>query len=355
MTGPNETPVKQTLCQCVVEVQFEYVLSSLPRCGLSIWPLTDPDRRLLRQSMFAGSKAGLLSETIVLRRRALFLVNGKARSGRADLEPIRRRLRDGGLELHEPSDWSDPAQIIREQVRDVDLIILGGGDGTIHHALPGLLETQRPFGVLPLGTANDLARTLELPLDPLEATEIIVAGHQKRIDVGYINDTPFVNVASIGLAGEVTQRLTRGAKSRWGVLAYIWAAIGALFRGRSFKVELHCDGQTLDVRTWQVAIGNGRSYGGGLTIHEEARIDDNLLHLYSLEVNQGWHILMLIPALWRGSLDPIPAVRTMQGRHIELRTINRHRPITADGELIGPTPATFRVEPQVLTVFARRP
>ncbi|MDZ4688351.1 MAG: lipid kinase [Planctomycetaceae bacterium] len=285
-------------------------------------------------------------------RRALFLVNRKARSGQHELQPIRERLTAGGLELIEPpGDLGDPTALIRQQGRDVELIVLGGGDGTINRALPGLLEVQRPFGVLPLGTANDLARTLELPTDPLAACDVILAGRTQPIDVGRINDRPFVNVASIGLAVDVTRRLTRGAKSRWGVLAYLWAAIGALIRGRPFRVEICCDGECLKTRTWQVAVGNGRSYGGGLTIHEDARIDDGLLDLYSLEVEQGWHILMMIPALWRGSLDPVPTVRTLRGRKIEVRPLGRPRSITADGELVGQTPAVFQLEPAALSVF----
>jgi YegS/Rv2252/BmrU family lipid kinase len=279
------------------------------------------------------------------------LFNRRARCGRGDLEPVRRHLRDGGLVLIEPDRNDDLADAIRHHAEAVDLIIVGGGDGTLHRVLPELLAAQRPVGVLPMGTANDLARTLALPTDLLAACDVILAGQTQRIDVGRINDRPFLNVASLGLAVDVTRRLTRGAKSRWGVLAYVWAAIGALLRGRPFHAEIRCDGETLRVRTWQIAVGNGRSYGGGLTIHEAARIDDGLLDLYSLEVNQGWHILGLIPALWRGSLEPIPTVRTLRGRSIAIRPLGRPRSITADGEIAGQTPATIELLPQALTLF----
>jgi len=295
-------------------------------------------------------------QDLSLRRRALLLINQKARYGRMNVDLIRERLTAGRLDLVEPPSASGNAsETIRQHIGAADLIVIGGGDGTVNRALHGLLEAKLPFGILPMGTANDLARTLELPADLTAACDIILAGKTKRIDVGRVNGRPFLNVASIGLATEVTKLLSRGAKSRWGVLAYGWAAIRALFRGQPFAVEICCEGEVFRVRTWQVTVGNGRSYGGGLTIHEGARIDDGLLNLLSLEVEHSWQLLPLFPALWRGRLDPVHTVRTMQGTRIEIRPVRRPRSITADGELLGKTPAIFEIQPQALSVFVSEP
>jgi YegS/Rv2252/BmrU family lipid kinase len=283
----------------------------------------------------------------------LLLINGKARHGRSNIDQIRRRLTAVGLDLIVPASVSrNASETIRQSVGNAELIVIGGGDGTINQALPGLLDARLPFGILPMGTANDLARTLELPADPIAACDVILAGRTKLIDVGRVNGQPFLNVASIGLATQVTRSLSQGAKSRWGVLAYGWAALRALFRGRPFTVDICCEGQVFRARTWQVTVGNGRSYGGGLTIHEGARIDDGLLNLYSLEVEHSWQLLPLIPALWHGKLDPIHTVRTMQGTKIKIVPTRRPRSITADGELLGKTPAVFEIQPQALSVFA---
>lgn len=287
-----------------------------------------------------------------MRRRALLLINPKARHGRVNIDWIRERLITGGLDVFEPPWTSENAsEAIRKNVGNADLIVIGGGDGTVNHALPGLLEANLPVGIVPMGTANDLARTLGIPLDPLAACHVILSGKTKRIDVGSVNGQPFMNVASIGLAADVTRLLSQGTKSRWGVLAYVWAAVRALIRGRPFSVEIRSEDQVFLARTWQVAIGNGRYYGGGLTIHEGARIDDGLLNLYSLEVERSWQLLPLIPALWRGTLDPVHTVRTMQCTRIEVIPTRRPRSITADGELLGKTPAVFEVQPQALSVF----
>jgi len=287
-----------------------------------------------------------------MQRRVLLLVNKKSRRGQINYDQVRTQLTDGGLDLIEPRARGDePSQLILQHAPHVEMIVLGGGDGTINQSLKSLLKVQLPLGILPLGTANDLARTLQLPTDLRGACEVILAGHRKSIDVGWVNDRPFLNVASIGVSVTVTRRLSQGAKSRWGVLAYIWAAMGAMLHCRPFTVEIISSAGRRTTKTWQVAVGNGRNYGGGLTIHKDAKIDDGLLDLYSLEIERSWHILPLIPALWRGTLDPVPTVFTIHDAEFEIRPLHRPRRITADGEMLGHTPASFRLEPKALSVF----
>ena len=288
----------------------------------------------------------------MMRQRALLLVNSDSRRGQEDYDHVRTQLMNGGLDLVEPGAPGDEAaNLILQHAPHVDMIVLGGGDGTINRSLKSLLKVQLPLGLLPLGTANDLARTLQLPGDLRAACEVILAGQKKLIDVGWVNDRPFLNVASIGVSESVTRRLSQGAKSRWGVLAYIWAAMGAMLHCRPFTVEIVSSAGRRTTKTWQVAVGNGRHYGGGLTIHNDAKIDDGRLDLYSLEIERSWHILPLIPALWSGTLDPVHTVFTMHDTEFEVRPLHRSRRITADGELLGHTPAMFRLEPKALSVF----
>ena len=288
----------------------------------------------------------------MMRQRALLLVNSDSRRGQEDYDHIRTQLTNGGLDLIEPGAPGDEAsKLILQHAPHVDMIVLGGGDGTINRSLKSLLKVQLPLGLLPLGTANDLARTLQLPGDLRAACEVILSGQKKLIDVGWVNDRPFLNVASIGVSESVTRRLSQGAKSRWGVLAYIWAAMGAMLHCRPFTVEIVSSAGRRTTKTWQVAVGNGRHYGGGLTIHNDAKIDDGRLDLYSLEIERSWHILPLIPALWSGTLDPVHTVFTMHDTEFEVRPLHRSRRITADGELLGHTPAMFRLELKALSVF----
>jgi diacylglycerol kinase (ATP) len=284
--------------------------------------------------------------------RALLLVNHKAAQGAAIYDTARIGLAEAGLEVvelaaFEPGGMSD---VIRRYRDRVDLVVIGGGDGTLNGAADGLMDTQLPLGILPLGTANDLARTLGLPTELTEACRIIAAGHVRRIDMGRVNDRYFFNVASIGLSTAVARGLTRDAKSRWGVLAYAVTALRALWQMRPFHAEIRTEGETIHVKTVQIAIGNGVYYGGGMIIAADAAIDDNKLYLYSIEVRRWWQVLALFPALRAGNLQHFKQVRTLRGQAFEVTT-RRSRRVNTDGELTTRTPARFHVVPQALSVF----
>ncbi|HEY9807063.1 MAG TPA: diacylglycerol kinase family protein, partial [Candidatus Obscuribacterales bacterium] len=171
-----------------------------------------------------------------MNQRALLLVNRQARRGQEALAQAIEHLQTKGLDLLEessakPEELSD---LIRNYRDRVDLVIVGGGDGTLNAVTEGLVDTQLPLGVLPLGTANDLARTLGIPTDLNQACEIITQGNLQRIDLGWVNGKYFFNVASLGLSVQITQQLTTEVKRRWGVLAYLATAIGVIRQSRPF-------------------------------------------------------------------------------------------------------------------------
>jgi diacylglycerol kinase (ATP) len=290
-------------------------------------------------------------------KRALLLLNPKARQGQtAPLEGL-AKVQEAGIELIEvlPPQPGTVSDVIRAHADKVDMVIIGGGDGSLNAAAEGLIETQLPLGILPLGTANDLARTLEIPLDLSSACEVITQGQTRRIDLGWVNGKHFFNVASLGLSVQIASQLTREVKSRWGVLAYTLTAFRVFLRSRPFHAEIVADGQTWRVRTLQIAVGNGRHYGGGMTVNQEAAIDDGVLHLYSLEVDRWWQVVPLLPALRLGSLNGSTSVRTLQGREFEVRALSRPRLVNADGEIVGQTPCRFRLVPQAISVFVPAP
>jgi YegS/Rv2252/BmrU family lipid kinase len=288
-----------------------------------------------------------------MRTRALVLINHCARGGKNDLTPALERLTEAGTKLvHERLEQpAHVGEIIKRQRERVDLVIIGGGDGTMSAAADALVEAQLPLGIIPLGTANDLARTLSIPADPVAAADVIIAGRQRRIDLGLVNGKHFFNVATMGLGVGVTRRLTHERKRRWGVLAYLFAGIELLAHVRPFTVDIETENDKFRVRTVQVMVGNGKYFGGGLTVDEAATIDDGLLNLVSLEVEHWWQLVKLIPAMWRGR-EPKKHVRTLVGREFTLRPVRRRRrKVTADGEVAARSPAHFRIVPRSLSVF----
>ena len=119
---------------------------------------------------------------------------------------------------------------------------------------------------------------------------------------------------------------------------------------RAFRARLRCDGQTLRLRALQVTVGNGRHYGGGMTVRADAAIDDGRLDLYALKPRRFWRLLLLFPALRFGWLHRSEAALVLRGERIEVRT-RGSLPVNTDGELTTRTPARFTVVPRALSVF----
>jgi len=286
----------------------------------------------------------------MIARRALFLVNPKASRAETGLDAVIKTLIEGGIEPVRPLN-DDVDTLIRRHAAAVECVIIGGGDGTLNRAAPALMETGLPLGILPLGTANDLARTLELPTDPVDAAKVIVDGRMRAIDLGEVNGRPFFNVASLGMSVELAKSLDGDTKKRWGRFGYALAALRLLRRLERFSVEIrNDDGQVVRAKTIQVAVGNGRFYGGGMTIAEDAAPDDGRLDVYSIEVDHWLWLALMYPSFRAGRHGRWDEVNAFRCRSVEIRT-RRPRDINTDGEVTTQTPATFRVLPKAVRVF----
>lgn len=289
--------------------------------------------------------------------RALLLINPGARSGSTGADDVVTMLRERGIAttvapIENPAELT--ALIRSRATDDVDCIVVGGGDGTLGASAAGVIESGLPLGILPLGTANNLARTLEIPDDLGLACDIIAAGRERRIDVGRVNDRHFFTTASLGLSVQITKALDPGAKRRFGVLAYVVAAARVVARARPFQARITWEGGEIVSHTVQIVVGNGRYYGSALQVADDATIDDQALDLYSIEIDHWWELLALGFALKRGDHGRKRTVQTIRARAIEITT-RVPRPIDIDGELGARTPARFEVLPRALRVFAPEP
>lgn len=288
-----------------------------------------------------------------MRRRALLLLNSKARRGREAIDPVLDRLHAGGIDV-----TVEPFEALPEIARDIvrlrhlaDLVIVCGGDGTVSSSAMAVMESGLPFGIMPMGTANDLARTLGIPLDLPRAADVIVKGHTRRIDVGTVNGHAFFNVASIGLSTDLAKGLDPDLKRRYGRLGYAMAALKVLTGAGRFTATITDDGQATDVLSYQIAVGNGRHYGGGNVVEANAQIDDGHLDLYSLEMDNVWKLALMLRSFRSGRHGAWKEVRTAKAVEFDIET-KRPMPINTDGEIVTMTPAHFRVHPKAISVFA---
>lgn len=288
-------------------------------------------------------------------KRALLLVNPKARRGSEAIEPILNRLTAGGLNV-----TIEKFEALPEIARDItrmramaDLVIICGGDGSVSSGAIAVMESGLPLGIMPMGTANDLARTLGIPLDLEEAADVIAAGHQRKIDMGTVNGHAFFNVASIGLSTELARGLDPVLKRRFGRLGYALAAIKVLTKAKPFDATITEKGQVTHVSTFQIAVGNGRHYGGGNVVEESAQIDDGHLDLYSLEMKNVWKLALMLRSFRSGTHGAWNEVRTARCVEFDIET-RKPMPVNTDGEIVTSTPAHFKVLPAAISVFVPR-
>lgn len=294
-----------------------------------------------------------IHETSASTTLTLVAINRQARNAGANLDPALEIL--GGtaeLVVIDTGSGSDLVPQLRAALdRGIDRMVVGGGDGTINSSLPLLLESGVPLGILPLGTANDLARSLDLPSDAVEAAKIIAAGHTRRIDVGMVNDKPFVNAAGIGFSTTLHRALAPRTKRVLGPLAYPLGVLKHWRSHRPFVADLEIEGIRRRHRTIQVTVANGRFYGGGATAHEGAAIDDGMLDVVLMQPHSLLRFVLTLPRLRQGRFEDAPAV-TYRAAELMLRT-RRTEAISTDGEESTTTPARFRVLPRALEVFVR--
>ena len=285
--------------------------------------------------------------------RALLVVNHHARHGREPLDPVLGVFSRAGWQVTAEAvpKSREAADLIRRRSGEFDAVLLAGGDGTVHSAVDAVLETGLPIGILPRGTANDLARALCLPLDPVQAAEIIVDGASRRIDLGEVNGKLFFNVAHIGLGSALAAGLTKQMKQLFGPFAYTFAAARSLTKLKPFRAEIIADGERTVLHTFGITVGNGRFFGGRGIVAEDAEIDDGLLHLFSIATKNPLRLALIAPDILRGRHGRSKWVSTLAAPSLELRT-TRPMSIRADGKRVTETPARFRVRPQALSVFA---
>lgn len=283
---------------------------------------------------------------------ALLLLNPGARKAGGGRVEIADALGERGLTVIAETLGTSNRMVplIARHASTIDRVIVGGGDGTLGTAAGPLLKAGLPLGILPLGTANNVARTLGIPDDLDAACDIVAGESRRRIDVGQVNDRCFLTTASFGLSVAITASLSSETKRRWGPLAYVLTAARTVRNAHPVRAHIRWAGGELRTRTVQVVVGNGRYYGSALQVAEDAEIDDHALDLYSIEVRHWWHLLMLGPALKRGSHGRRRAVQTARARAFEISTSVRVA-IDADGELATHTPAHFRVLRDALEVF----
>lgn len=289
---------------------------------------------------------------------ARLILHGKA-AMRDDVREAVRVVRDQGGQVEVRVTWEsgDAVRFATEAVKcGVDVVIAGGGDGTINQVVQGLVEGTEPshrlpsLGILPLGTANDLASACEIPLDPTEALQLAISGPSVPVDIGQVNGRCFLNAATGGFGAQVTAATPDEAKKILGRAAYLLTGLTRFSSIQPAQGRLSGPGLSWEGKFLVLAVGNGRQAGGGYQLCPEAVLDDGLFEVRLLPQLEGAEIPQALGALLQGRLDPLQS--TLVTARVPWLEIESEEPlqINLDGEPMTGTQFRFEVLPRRLSM-----
>jgi diacylglycerol kinase (ATP) len=288
--------------------------------------------------------------------RAALVVNVHARTARKAYARAAEMLRELGVPLHSTFPLYDPSRLPEAVDAAVDsghdLIILGGGDGSVSSVVDVLAHREVPMGLLPLGTANDFARTLHIPTNLDQACHTVAHGMVVDIDLGLCGGNYYVNRASVGIGARVAEAMSPALKKRIGALAYPMATARAFLRHRPFAARLSFpdhDHEPLEYHgLLQLSVANGRYFGGGQLAAHDSGIDDATLDISVLRQGSMRELFRVARDLKRGAQDG-EHVEHLRTARIDLET-EPSLAINVDGELVARTPQRFSVARNALHV-----
>lgn len=291
--------------------------------------------------------------------RVGLLINARSRLGGGAESAVIAALAQRGQTLDRVVHISSPRRLVRTVDALLDQgfgrLIVGGGDGTISTVAARLALREVDLGVIPLGTANDFARTLGIPSELSVSAAVAAGGHVRQIDLGRANDVYFVNVASVGMSVALTAGLSPRLKRWLGASAYLVAGALAFVRHPTFRARLDSPGGSTEGNVHQVIVGNGRFFGGGVLVADGSELDDGTLAIYTLGGRSRWQLLRTV-ALLRFQV-PLhrPGDVFLQTPTALLQTQPQGKRVNLDGELRTTTPVTFTVVPKALRVLTPPP
>jgi diacylglycerol kinase (ATP) len=290
----------------------------------------------VRTCILMNPKAGSAAQGATLR---------EAVAGRSDT--IIRETRQPG----------EARELAAEMLRaGCELIVAAGGDGTINEVVNGLAaaSAHATLGIIPLGTGNDLARTLAIPSDPLEALALLTRGPVRVIDLMKIESADAtaygINVAAGGFSGQVDEVLTEELKATWGPLAYLIGAARVLPDLAGYETTIVWeDGPPERVEALNIVVANGRTVAGGLPVAPSANPEDGRLDVVVVRYGSVVELMGVAARLLAGNYLPSEQVFHRQVRRVGIAS----RPgmwFNVDGELLTNEPVTISVLPQALRV-----
>ena len=301
-------------------------------------------------------------------QNALMIHNPNAGNGgsgrRRLLDQARHIFAGSGIDA-ELAETTGPGHAIEIAARAAQenrgLVIACGGDGTLNEIVNGLARHQNghrvPLALLPGGTANILAKELDIPWDIPKAAETLVHGEVKEIALGLATplEQPekqkyFLSVAGAGPDGAIVYSVDLGLKSRVGILAYWWSGMRQVFAYKFPRFRVASGGRDIDASL--VIVGRTRNYGGPFKITTEADLFEDRFEVLTLSTRSGLRYLSYLPSLWLNKLRGTPGVEFFKSDRVLCAPLDKD-PVYAqvDGEPLARLPVEFKIVPRALKLL----
>jgi diacylglycerol kinase family enzyme len=277
---------------------------------------------------------------------------------KAGADELIAAARAAGLEVIELSAEIDCLQVIRERLaRGTRLFIAAGGDGTVHHVVQALINTDATLGVIPAGTYNHFARDLEIPLDWESALNVALDGDTRSVDAARVNDRFFVNNVSLGLYPELVARREAHGRDypRWKARFYAFA--GTMRRYRHVTIAVESQAHREVIRTHVFMVSNN-TYDLGRVGIEAPRdtLSGGRLSVYWLPHTSRLRLTRYVARYLAGRVRTIPGFRSFHTTSLRVQSSRSHLRVGIDGELFTlESPLTITIMPRSLRVRVPRP
>lgn len=283
-------------------------------------------------------------------------------AGAADgLDAARRALDRSGWRINEVLDVDDVQQLGSPDGRRPSLVIAAGGDGTVSAAANAIAGSDALLAIIPLGTSNDVARSLGIPPDPVEAACVLAEGRVCAIDAVRVRaadgkERVFLNAATAGLNVAFARQASESSlRDRLGGLTYPVAAARALRGSRPFHCTVECDGNRQTISAVHLSVSNAPVFGGVLGMRVPgASLTDGLLDVILVERLSAARLTLAVADAFVGQHRPVHGVHAMRTRCIRV-TAESAEELAVDGEVIGELPAEFEVLPKALRIVVPQP
>ena len=312
--------------------------------------------------ILANPKAGRLALREKVAGLSHRLLSGPASPAQVESVPVSLTLLSeaaGEVGLRADVELSPTPDGMAERIRAAeaqgyDTIVAVGGDGTVHHVVQHLVGTSLRLGILPLGTANNFARGLDIPTDMEEAFRTLARGYERVIDVGRIKNEYFIEAVGVGLFADSLLAMGAEEAHRHEFKRIFEVTVPLLWNPRARRLSLSLDGRVQEEEAILVTVSNSRYLGENWPMAPDASLDDGLFDVVTVGAMSRWELMRFAAALMRGAHLSLPQVKVQRASRVEIRRVyrvNSPLPVHADDHILAYLPVSMEIVPRSLRVL----